>query len=54
VAACKAAIRAASQSPGQHDMARAQAMIEACFRSDDYLEGQRAFAEKRAPAFTGR
>ncbi len=54
VAACKAAIRAAGQSPGERDLARAQAMIEACFRSDDYLEGQRAFAEKRAPAFTGR
>jgi len=54
VAACKAAIRAAGQPSGGHEMARAQAMIEACFRSDDYLEGQRAFAEKRAPAFTGR
>ena len=54
VAACKAAIRAAGQPPGGQDAARAQAMIEACFRSDDYLEGQRAFAEKRAPAFTGR
>ena len=52
VAACKAAIRATG--PGERDTARAQAMIEACFRSDDYLEGQRAFAEKRAPAFTGR
>jgi enoyl-CoA hydratase len=48
------AIRAASHSAGQDDLARAQAMIEACFRSDDYLEGQRAFAEKRTPAFTGR
>jgi enoyl-CoA hydratase/carnithine racemase len=54
VAACKVAIRAAGQSAGPEDLARAQAMIEACFRSDDYLEGQRAFAEKRAPAFTGR
>lgn len=54
VAACKVAIRAAGHSAGPEDLARAQAMIEACFRSDDYLEGQRAFAEKRAPAFTGR
>jgi enoyl-CoA hydratase len=54
VAACKAALREASRSPDGRDLARVEAMIEACFRSDDYREGQRAFAERRPPAFTGR
>ncbi|HTT53645.1 MAG TPA: enoyl-CoA hydratase [Streptosporangiaceae bacterium] len=54
VAACKAAIQAAATSPGQPATARVEAMIEACFQSADYREGQRAFAEKRPPAFTGR
>ena len=54
VAAAKVALREAGRPPDRRDLARVEAMVEACFRSADYQEGQRAFAEKRPPEFTGR
>jgi len=41
--------------PGtQRDETLCQALVDACHSSEDYREGQRAFAEKRKPRFVGR
>lgn len=54
VAACKVGIQQARRAPTERDVARVNEMVEACFRSDDYREGQAAFLEKRMPDFVGR
>ena len=54
VAACKVAIAQTQRPAEQRDHARLAAMVEACFRSEDYREGQAAFAAKRPPRFSGR
>jgi enoyl-CoA hydratase/carnithine racemase len=54
IAAIKAALKELRRPPERRDLDRVQQLVEACFRSDDYREGQRAFAEKRPPEFTGR
>jgi len=46
-------INEAVRDESQRNMTRCQEMVEACFRSNDYTEGRRAFMEKRKPQFTG-
>jgi enoyl-CoA hydratase/carnithine racemase len=35
-------------------VARVDAAVARCFASQDYIEGRRAFAEKRPPQFRGQ
>ena len=37
----------------KRDLAKCEAMVQACFASNDYVEGRTAFMEKRKPKFTG-
>lgn len=53
VRAAKLAIAAAGRVIDEQVRARVQHAVEECFASTDYIEGRRAFLEKRPPRFTG-
>lgn len=42
------------KDPAERDLVKAEAMVQACFASNDFIEGRRAFMEKRKPQFTGK
>lgn len=54
IATIKAVARELGRPSADRDLAKLDRMVAACFASQDYTEGRRAFMEKRKPAFKGR
>jgi enoyl-CoA hydratase len=53
IATTKFTIGQAVKEDSQRNLAKSAAMVKHCFESKDYVEGRRAFMEKRKPVFTG-
>jgi enoyl-CoA hydratase len=42
------------EDESKRDLAKCEAMVQACFASNDFIEGRTAFMEKRKPKFIGK
>lgn len=54
LAAAKRSLLELRKNAEDRDLQGVKAMVDACFTSDDYKEGRKAFTEKRTPQFQGR